>query len=240
MNELINRYKLPSTMTDIHGRLGLVGALGLVQDNMCNFFRMLNCDGFIMEPKLHCFWVVTKTNIKLHDTADWLDEIIVKSYLTKKTNIRLNLTTEIILEKDNKLLVECNQEICAMGSIDRKIRLVEDTYFPKDIEVKDYGYNFKKINVDIDSMACRQIQVEFSNIDFCLHTNNLEYVRFMLNSYPLEFWKDKTIKEFDIQYMSESRFGSTLSVYFNNIDNKCVFAIVNNDNVITKAELIFD
>ena len=237
--ELVNELKLPSTMTDIHGRLGLVGALGLVQDNMCQFFRMLECDGFIMEPLLHCFWVVTKTNIKLFASADWLDEIIVKTYLSKKTNIRLNLTTEIILKKNNTLLAQCVQELCAMGSIDRKIRLVADTLFPKDIEVVDLDYAFKKINVDIETMDNRLLSIEYSNIDFCLHTNNLEYIKFMLNCYPLDFWKDKAVLEFDIQYLSESRFGNELKVYSKKDENKCQFAIVNDGNIITKSELIY-
>jgi acyl-ACP thioesterase len=240
MFELINDYKLQSIMTDVHGRLGLSGALALVQDNMCEFFRMLKCDGFIMEPQIHCFWVVTKTNIKLLDSVDWLENITVKTYLSKKTNVRLNLTTEIT-KKDGCVLAVCHQEICAMGSVDRKIRLVKDTFFPTDIDVVDDDFTFNKIDeCNLEQMECRDVEVKFSNIDFCMHTNNLEYVKFMLDCYPLDFWQSCKVVEFDIQYISESRCGDLLKVYTSVNNDKCCFVVSNKDNTITKGQMLFN
>ena len=240
MNVLINEYKLPSTMTDTYGRLGIVGALAIVQDNMCQFFRMIRCDGFIMEPQIHCFWVVTKTNIKILDNAEWLDDIQVKTYLSKKTNIRVNLTTEI-RHKDDRLIAECTQEICAMGSIDRKIRLVKDTFFPLDCEVVERDFLFTKLafaDIEFDTKNC--VTINSSNIDFCMHTNNLEYVKLMLDCYPIDFWRDRDIVEFDINYLSESRYADELIIQSKVINNSSCFVITKGSDIITKAQILFN
>jgi hypothetical protein len=58
--------KVLSSWTDINMELGLAQALSVVQDNMCEYFRELKCDGPTMVPVCNCFLVVTKTKIKFN------------------------------------------------------------------------------------------------------------------------------------------------------------------------------
>lgn len=237
-NSFSQNVKVLSSMTDANAEVGISYALSYLQDNMSEFFGMLGCDGISMIPDCHAFWVMTKTKIKFYSTPHWLDKITLETTLQKLTPARLNLSNNI-LDQDGNILIGGLQEICAMDSDSRKIRLVKTTTFPSEILPSNstQTLEFSKLDFDIDGESQREALIDGFKIDYFGHTNNVEYARILMSTFAGEELKKLKPRSFEIHYISESKEGETLRIYREKMDNNYLFVVKNDDKLICKALL---
>lgn len=216
-------------------KLGILDALNLLQDNMCEYFEKIGCDGVTMVPKAGCFFAITKTKLKIFSSPRWLDRITLSTDICKLTAVRLNLINTIA--KGDEMCVSSIQEMCAMDINTRKLRTIETTLLPKDIsvyEIEDSGFNKIDDNFnDYDLVGTAVIKP--TNIDFYHHTNNVEYVRIVLDSFQLEEIESMNITDFEIHYLNESRCGEVLEIYRTQIDCGYIVKLMCNNKTIVKC-----
>lgn len=229
--------KVDASLTDVNIEFGLLPALTVAQDNMCEYFRQIGCDGITMIPVCNCFFVLIKSKIKFYDFATWLDNIKATTELVDKAKIRVAVQTDI--EKQGKILATCVHQMCAMDATERTVRPVSSTLMSDDLQTtKECGLTFDRMSFDLtnnDFVFEHKITVD--NLDFYKHTNNLQYVRFMFSTLSLEFVEQQIIEDFEIHYIAESRNNDVLKVYRRIEDNRVLFQINKGDCCITKAVL---
>lgn len=239
----VQNVKVLSSMTDAKAEMGLAHTLSYLQDNMCEFFKALGCDGITMIPIAKCFWVMTKTKVKFNSTVKWMDNIVLETGLSKKTSARLNIYNNI-LDTSGNMIVEGMQEICAVDSETRKLRLVSTTALPEDIEVDEDKIpttNFTKFEEELDESYLRKNYiVDSRSIDFFGHTNNVEYARIMFSTFTGIEVNSLVPREFEIHYIAESREGDNLLVYRKDDGDSHYFEIKCGERVISKALLVVD
>ena len=56
-------------------------------------------------------------------------------------------------------------------------------------------------------------RVRYSDLDINGHTNSIKYIEHILDLFPLEVFKEKALKRFEIAYVAESYYGDTLSFF---------------------------
>lgn len=230
--------KVLASQLDMNAEMGLIGSLQVVQDNMCEYFKNLGCDGITMIPICNSFFVVTKTKIIFNKKMKWLDKFNLNSEICSMTRIKLNLGTDIISES-GEVCYSCLQEMCPIDATTRAIRMINSTLMPDDIEPsKTTDIVFTKMLFSLEEKDLSFVKVvDVSNIDFYKHTNNVEYVKFMFSTLDLDFVKDYKLVDFEIHYIAESRCGDQLKVYKKIEDNRVLFEIKNEEKVCVKAVL---
>jgi len=224
---------------DYTTKLGVLGAITYMQDNMCNYFKKLGCDGITMIPICQSFFVITKTKIKFHSTPNWLDSVEVKTSLFDRSKIRVNLNN-CVYDEVGKIAVEGIQELCPIDSESRRLRSVDSTLFPADIDVvpKVGDLEFSKFAFDKNDFELRKsIDINLSNVDFYMHTNNVEYVKFCLSVLDENVFENKTVNTFEIHYIKESKIGQSLDIYVREINENIDYLFMCND-VVLKAKMV--
>ncbi len=58
-----------------------------------------------------------------------------------------------------------------------------------------------------------EYQTKYSDIDINGHVNSIKYIEHILDLFPMETFKDKQIKRFEMAYVAESYYGDTLLFY---------------------------
>ena len=233
------KMKVSASQTDTNVELGLIPSLMVAQDNMCEFFREIKCDGLNMVPVCNCFFVMTKSKIKFNRFIKWLDAFEVKTELAGKTKIRVTLSTDF---KDSEgVFATCEQELCAMDASERSLRMLNTTLLPEDIETtKSLDMGFSRLVEEFtEDYYIKDIVVDVVNLDFYKHVNNVEYAKFMLSTLSLEFLDSVIITDFEIQYITESRMSDVLKIYKKEVGNSIYFQIVKDDSVLTRGLLNF-
>lgn len=222
---------------DCSVKLGVVGATIYMQDNMCNYFKQLGCDGITMIPVCQSFFVITKTKIKFHSDLNWLDEVGVETSVFDKSKIRVNLNNCMYFS-DGKIAVEGIQELCPIDSKSRKLRSVESTLFPCDVEVSNKvgDLEYSKFNFDKNDFELKKsIAINLSNVDYYMHTNNVEYVRFCLSVLDEKVFENKCVDTFEIHYIKESRIGQVLDIFVRQNDDKIDYLFMTNEDIVVKT-----
>ncbi len=59
----------------------------------------------------------------------------------------------------------------------------------------------------------RELQTRYSDIDINGHVNSVKYIEHILDLFPLDTFRHKQVKRFEIAYIAESYYGDTLSFY---------------------------
>lgn len=231
---------VPASATDHTVGVGLVGAVTFMQDNMCEFFGQMGCDGLTMIPVCNAFFVITKTKIKFHKKCKWREDVVLKTVVSDVSKIRVNLVNNIYVE--NGVCIEGIQELCAIDKDSRSIRSVESTLFPKDIETQESVGDLKytKFDFNLNEFELKKIiEINLSNVDYYKHTNNVEYVKFCMSVLDSEMFENNVVDTFEIHYIKESVIGDKLSIYVNQKGDKIDFVFMKDDDVCVKAEIAF-
>jgi len=227
---------------DSTAHLSLVSALNYIQDMSTEFFQTMKTDNFTLSTQNNAVWVITKTKLKFIKRPVWKDKIIIRIYSVKVSNIRYNV--EITFKDENgNLCVIAKQEYCAMDITSRHARKIETVSFPKDLEVENEQYldDFRRLRDEFnqEEFICSQT-ITSQDIDFSKHTNNVVYVRLLMNLFSCEFLEKNEIDDFEIHYLAESRENQNLDIYKKTISDKEIeFLIKDDGKEITKSFIKF-
>lgn len=229
------------TYTDVDSKLqlSLINSICMVQNMMTEYFYNLKSDNMILREKNNAAWVVIKT--KIHFNKNPLFNEIIKgdSFTTSIKPIRVNTETQFKNIND-EILFYAKQESCVIDLDSRKIRKVNSVNYPMDIETRDSVDNttYSKLNQDFsENDKVYEQSVYSTDIDYSKHTNNVCYVRFIINSLSCEFLENNKITDFEIHYINESKEGQNLQIYKKENNGKIEFLIKEKDREIVRASL---
>ena len=234
--------KVLASQIDIKTEMGLVQSVGIIQDNMCEYFKELKCDGLTLIPQCGCFFVVTKTKVSFNRFAKWLDVFKVSTELFSKSRIVVNLKTDFTDNNTGEVFAICYQELCAMDKDSRKLRMINTTPFPVDLDCISDGVEkvFDRFAIEYsDADLVDSVEVKNVNIDMYRHTNNVEYVRFLMSTFDIDFISSSRVTDFEIHYVSESKLGDILDLYRTQVGNNVFFEIRCENAVVARAKLAF-
>lgn len=236
--KLIQHRKVRSSLTDFNANLSVLGAFDIMEDAITEFMGDLKIDGLTAKRMYNAAWVFSKTKMKFLKNLAWnKDEFTVVCFFSKISNATINIDVGLKNSSD-ELCVYSRTEICALDLESGRIRKVStvgvDDGFQTEVPLTDIA--FDKICAD-DLPVAEEVKVGFTNIDFVGHTNNKEYVRFILNTYSVREMADKPIGEIEMVYMNQSHENDLLTVRKGNLDDKDVFVIQEGDKIIVKSEI---
>lgn len=238
--KLVKNQNISASLTDFSGELSIFGALRIMEDAITEFMGDLKIDGLTSKRLYNAVWVFTKTKMKFLKSITWDKDYTVSCFFSKIANATMNIDVAIKNAEGN-LCVYSRTEICALDATTGRIRKVSTVGVDESITTEPSLCEilFTKIDAE-DPPVKEQVKIGYTNIDFVGHTNNLEYVRFMLNTYSVKEIAERPIREMQIVYMNQSFEGDTLTLHKGNFDGKDIFVIKKDDKNVVKSEILRD
>lgn len=86
---------------DMKANLSLVGAVQIIQDNVCYYFGELGIDQIYMKNKFNVVWFYAKNKIEFYKNLHWNDTFRVKCFISKITPITMVVDT-VFVNKNKK------------------------------------------------------------------------------------------------------------------------------------------
>ena len=84
-------------------------------------------------------------------------------------------------------------------------------------------------------------RIKYSDIDFNRHTNSMKYIEWMIDLFPLEIFMNNRVRRIDINYIKEVLFGEIVEIAQEKTSsNECKFDMRRGDDVICRAQILFD
>lgn len=220
-------------------KLSKVGSFQIIEDSITELMGKLQIDGLTVKEKYNAFWVFTKTKVKFIKTLSWNDEIILSSFISFISAAKMNIDVEV---KDSlgDLVFHSRTELCALEIVNQRIIRLSmigvDSSMVENRELKEI--EFAKID-EVDLPVVDKVKIKYTNIDFSHHTNNLEYIRLVMNTYSVKEMEEKQIKEMEIIYSNQSYENDVLDIKKGTFVDKDFIVIEKDAKPVVKFEIIY-
>jgi acyl-ACP thioesterase len=86
-----------------------------------------------------------------------------------------------------------------------------------------------------------ELVAKYSDIDINGHVNSIKYIEHILDLFPIDTYRDRLPRRFEIAYMAESYYGDRLSFYFEEKEGSYDIEIKKNDTeTVVRCKVIFN
>ncbi|MBD5087024.1 MAG: acyl-ACP thioesterase [Clostridiales bacterium] len=226
------------SLIDTSTNLSVIGTFQIVEDALTELMGELKIDGITAKKLYNAMWVYTKNRIKFFKPLAWGEGYTVESFVSLISLAKINIDTAI-KDNDGNIVAYSKVELCALDLETGRIRKTATVGVDESIvkENSQIQIDFTKFAV-LEMPKVESVVVRSTNIDFCHHCNNVEYLRFLLNTYSVAELENNPIKEFEICYANQSFEGDTLDIFKMQNQDKDILIIQKEDKVIIKCEIL--
>lgn len=231
---------VPASMCDATTKLSVISVFQLVEDAVTDLMADLHIDGITAMREYGAMWVFVKNAIRIFRRPEWREQYVIRSYISSFSAVKLMIDTEILSQKDQSPLAQSRLELCALDLQTGKIRkassvgISSETQCFHSVEGLDFSRFPKKESEIVD-----KVRVLSTNIDYCSHTNNIEYVRFMLNTYSVKELAVNEIEKIEIHYGMQTFENDILSICKSGEDNHDFFAVCSEKGNAVECKIDF-
>lgn len=186
--------------------------------------HLLNCAGFhaaergfgIAEINENQYtWVLSRLAIELEDMPRQYEDFSIQTWVENVYRLFTDRNFEL-KNKDGKTIGYARSVWAMISMQSRKpadlLTLhggnISEYICDKECPISKPG----RIKVTQEVPAA-EYQTKYSDIDINGHVNSIKYIEHILDLFPMETFKDKQIKRFEMAYVAESYYGDTLLFY---------------------------
>ena len=202
-----------STQVGADAKLSIMGIFGAVETAITEGMGALKIDGLTVRKLYNAFWVFTKNRIKILGELYWGETFNVESFISNISSAKLIVDTAIKNLKGD-IIAYSSCEMCALDVTTGRILRTSAVGVNESIvaELPQMNVDFSRID-DTNLPTVETVTVRSTNIDFSQHCNNVEYLRFLLNTYSVDELVKHPIKEIEVCYVNQSYEGDELTVH---------------------------
>ncbi len=234
----VKQKKVSSSLSDSHANLSVLGAFGVAEDAITEFMGDLKIDGLTAKRVYNAVWVFAKTKIKFLKNIEWNQEYSLTCFLSKISNVTIHIDVGL-KNSGGELCVYSRTELCALDLITHRIRKVSTVGVNAEITTEEPLLEMPFAKIEAENLpVAEQVTVRYTDIDYAVHTNNKQYVRFLLDTYTVRELDRSSIREMDIVYVNQSYEGDRLTIRKGNSENRDSFLIQKEDQTIVKCEIL--
>lgn len=227
---------------DFTGRLTM-GALGNHLLNCAGFHATERGFGIATLNESNYTWVLSRLAIELEEMPLQYESFSVQTWIENVYRLFTDRNFAI-LNKDGKPIGYA-RSIWAMISMDTRkpadlLSLhngsIVDYICQKECPIEKPG----RIKVNQKELA-GEVVTKYSDIDINGHVNSIRYIEHILDLFPLEIFREKRIRRFEMAYNAESYYGDTLAFYKEQVsENEYDIEVKKNgQEVVVRSKVIF-
>ena len=220
------------------GFIGLKGVMNYCQDAATWHMHKFGLGNDRLIDKYGIAWMFTKCHVSLYDKGGYAATILVETGMTDIQKAKVD--RDFRITQEGRLLATARIENCLYHLHDNRLCRLQEIGFPDiepDTPLEDT--DIIKIKRDISGMEkIYERKVLYSNLDKSMHMNNLHYTDLFMDAFPPEFYEEKKITGYDINYISQGFYGDVLSVHMKQDADVYDMAAVNEEGkIITMARI---
>ena len=227
---------------DFTGRLTM-GVLGNHLLNCAGFHATERGFGIATLNESNYTWVLSRLAIELEEMPLQYESFSVQTWIENVYRLFTDRNFAI-LNKDGKPIGYA-RSIWAMISMDTRkpadlLSLhngsIVDYICQKECPIEKPG----RIKVNQKELS-GEVVTKYSDIDINGHVNSIRYIEHILDLFPLEIFREKRIRRFEMAYNAESYYGDTLAFYKEQVsENEYDIEVKKNgQEVVVRSKVIF-
>jgi medium-chain acyl-[acyl-carrier-protein] hydrolase len=213
MTEFEKDYLVHVYETDANGKLTLSGLFNYLQDTASDHAEKLNFGRDDLLKNNH-IWVLSRMFAQIDNLPAWNDKITVRTWPSGIDKILALRDFEVL--NNNIHLVSATSSWAIIDRTTKRIQRPDDiidNFHSTFNEKRSLLRNASKLEpLSKEGYLSQMFKVKFSDLDINLHVNNVKFLQWVTDSYPLEFIISNTPLMVEINYLAESMCGDEIKV----------------------------
>ena len=235
--KLIKEAVVSASLCDSNVKLGIKGVFDLMQDYLTEMLGELSLDGVSLREKYGCVWVFTRNRVEIDRDLIWKERYTAESYISSAKGAKMTVDT-VLKDTDGKICVYSRIEMCVLDLKSQKIRRIRDVGVTSDTHVETPEREIVFSRLKHEGLAeCDRITVKSGDIDFIRHTNNVSYVRFIMDTYSVRELSERPVRVIEVRYAGQTHEGDTLVIRKAERDGRELFDVALGDMVAVECEI---
>ena len=205
-------YQIHSYESDLTTRASISAILQLMQESAWNHAEHLEL-GYSHLVQKNLAWVMARLSLHVNYLPSWHSVVNMDTFPSGRD--------KLFAYRDFRMTAE-NGDLLAVGTttwlvidIQRRRPQRTDSYF----HLPDWGeydqaypgFAPKVEGVDkVDTTSKRR--VHFSHLDVNGHVNNVKYLEYVIDTFPLPFLKENMLKRLDMNFVNEALYGDEVEI----------------------------
>lgn len=233
----VYKTRLPFSLTGVSEGISVIGAARIIEDSVCAFFAEFGKDSATLNAKYNAVWMFVKNKFRRLAAAKWNEELTVESFFTRRTAATVVVDT-VVKNSKGETCLYARTETCVIDLTTQRIRRISSVEFPEDMEIykSKAGFDFERFNTDGVSLLYG-LNVPSTSIDFCMHVNNVEYLRFILDAYSIRQQIAAPVQEAEIHFLNQAREGERLNVLSKDTASGTVYELACEDRLCARCRI---
>ncbi|MFW6190850.1 MAG: acyl-[acyl-carrier-protein] thioesterase [Candidatus Bipolaricaulota bacterium] len=223
------------------GRATLPDLIGLTQETAWRHAEAMGV-GYSRLKSKNLMFALSRESIDLNHRPSYGDKITIKTWLPGMT--RIYFYRDFLIEDESRgKILEARTTWPCLDTDSRRPRrldrLSEEFDFPF---LEDPATNDEPRIRELSSHDHRySTTVRPSDLDVNSHANNVQYLRWILNSLPLDFLTSRELEGFDVKYRAELGCGDELVIERSELDRTILHRLIRKDDreVVAMAESVW-
>lgn len=210
--KLEKEYRVHVYETTPDNRLSLASLFNYLQDVASDHAEILGFGrGDLM--KSNHFWALSRMYAEIAEWPEWEQTVKVTTY-PNGTDKLFALRNYEVTRPDGRHIAHATSSWLILDQATRRIQRPEAalTYFNQHSKVHEspIRYAFKLEAADGQPENTPTFKVKTSDLDVNHHANNVKYLQWISDSYPLHFVTQNTIHSVEINYLSEAFYNDEI------------------------------
>jgi len=207
-------YRIPVYDIGADGRLNTHSLFNYLQDIASEHAVKLKFgkDDLMKENR---FWVLSRIAADIKIWPEWEETVIVKTW-PRGTDKLFALRDYSVCYPDGRLIASASSSWLVVDRTSRRVQRPDNVLSHINAEMpveQSLGRNAGKLEpVDSDYKVTDTFRVKVSDLDINLHTNNVGYLKWITDSYDIDFRMKNIPVTVEVNYMAESRWDDELTI----------------------------
>ena len=204
---------IPASYCDADVKLSAVGAFQMVEDLVTEMMGELGIDGLVCMQKYGAMWIFVRNRIELLRDLNWKDAYTAECYISQIGRGKLFVDT-VLKASDDSLALVSRLEMCAVDLENGKLRKMDTVGLDGSIlsEGSEYDMKYERGKF-VQERLSDTVTVRASDIDYLHHTNNISYIRYLINQWSVEELSRRPVSAIEVQYAGQTHEGDELQIW---------------------------
>ena len=235
----IKNQTVSASITDPLANLSVIGMFQVAEDAVTELLGEMKLDNITIKERNNAVWVFTKSRIKKLKDIPWNEEFQTVCFISSVTHVMVNLDIAI-RNASGELCVYSRLELGVFDLQKKRIKRLSDLGIHDRMVAEKPEEDIAFIRFNNEELPEKgKVQVKYTNVDFSKHTNNIEYIRFILNTYSVQELEEKPIKEMQVSFLDQTFENDILTIYKGNFGERDIFTLQKEDKAVVRSEIIF-
>ncbi len=220
-------FRIGSFDTDLNGKVKLTSICNYLQEIAGNHVDLIHQGVDELKAK-HMTWVLSRLKIKIYQFPVWKDKIDIETWSIGTDGLFGNREFEISNSKGETIAIASSSWLVINTLNKRPVRpqkIAEKIPFNSTDRL--FENNLKKLQIDEDLFPKEDILIHYSDIDINQHVNNVKYIKWIIDSCPLELLTHKEIEQLEINFLHETKLEDELKIFHSNRTDQSEIALKN-------------